>query len=234
MSITLRKDKTAVAFTAKANGKTLQLNIFDAIGEDFFGEGITSSNVKDALGDGQDDYSDIELNLNSPGGDLFEGVAIYNLLKSSGKPVNVNVLGLAASAASLIAMAGNSITMQLGTQMMIHEGLALTVGHADDMRKMAETLDSVTASAADIYVARTGLSKDKILSMLKEETWMNPEEAKANGFATAISDEKSEVKNSFNLSVFKNTPAELSDKDNTTEDYTISLRLKRIELEKRR
>ncbi|HEX3739436.1 MAG TPA: head maturation protease, ClpP-related [Terriglobales bacterium] len=231
----LRKDKPGTtAFSAKASGKTLQLNIFDAIGEDFFGEGITASSVKNALGDGQEDYSDIELNLNSPGGDLFEGVAIYNLLKSAGKPVNVNVLGLAASAASLIAMAGTSITMQLGTQMMIHEGLALAVGHADDMRKMADTLESVTASAADIYVARTGLSKDTILSMLKDETWMNPEQAKANGFATAISEKKSDIKSSFNLSVFKNTPAELTQQENAEEDYTIFLRLKRIEVEKRK
>ena len=172
--------------------------------------------VSDAIKSNAEGLNGIHLSLNSPGGDLFEGVAIYNLLKATGKPVTVNIIGLAASAASLVAMAGDTITMCRGTQMMIHEAFAMTAGFSDDMRKMADTLDNVTASAADLYVAKTGLSKDKVLALMKEETWMTPEQAKANGFATNISDAKA-VKNSFDLSVFKNTPTELKNAAKTKE-----------------
>src|SRR5579864_3298342 len=160
---------TPIQFKAQANDGALSLDIFDVIGADFFGDGITGAMVSDAL-KSEPTYGSITLNLNSPGGDLFEGVAIYNILKASGKQVCVNVIGLAASAASLIAMAGDTITMQLGTQMMIHEALAMTAGFADDMRKMADTLDSVTASAADIYVAKTGMNKDAVLKLMAAET----------------------------------------------------------------
>ena len=204
------------AFSAKASGDALSLDIMDVIGADFFGEGITASTVKDAIASAKE-YKSITLNLNSPGGDLFEGVAIYNTLKATGKPVNVNVVGLAASAASLVAMAGDTVTMQLGTQLMIHEAMAMTAGFAADMRKMADTLDQVSASAADIYVARTGLSKDKVLALMAAETWMNPEQAKADGFATAISEQKGKYNNSFDLSAFKNTPAELKNVTKTKE-----------------
>jgi len=243
-TLTLRLEKKAPAFSAKASGGNLCLDIMDVIGADFFGLGVTAQTVKDAIA-AASDYKTITVNLNSPGGDLFEGVAIYNTLKLTGKPVNVNVVGLAASAASLIAMCGDTITMQLGTQMMIHRAMAMTAGFADDMRKMADTLDSVTASAADIYVARTGMSKDKVLALMAEETWMNPEQAKADGFASAISEQKGKVTNSFNLSVFKNTPEELKNQAESEpeapvaepepdESWKLDLMLKRLEIEKRK
>ena len=125
-----------------------------------FGDGITAAAVSDALSQ-TENFASVTLNINSPGGSLFEGVAIYNTLKACGKPVNVNVVGIAASAASLIAMAGDTITMQLGTQLMIHRAMAMTAGFSDEMRKMADTLDSVSASAADIYVARLDCPKTK-------------------------------------------------------------------------
>lgn len=208
ITFTLRKEKTAPAFSAKSSGDSLSLDIMDVIGNDWFGNGVTGQAVSDAIKNAAS-YKSITLNINSPGGDLFEGVAIHNLLKATGKPVNVNVLGLAASAASLVAMAGDTCTMQLGSQMMIHRALAMAAGFSDDMRKMADTLDQVSDSAADLYVARTGLSKDKVLDMMKAETWMSADQAKANGFATAVSKDQAKVSNSFDLSMFRNVPAEL-------------------------
>jgi ATP-dependent protease ClpP protease subunit len=196
---------TPIAFKARAN-EVLCLDIYDCIGANLYGEGITASMVSEAIKSNPN--LDITLNINSPGGDLFEGVAIYNVLKSSGRTVKVNVVGLAASAASLIAMAGDTITMQLGTQLMIHEALTVAAGFASDMRKMADTLDSVTASAADIYVARTGLSKEAVLILMAAETWMSPEDAVKQGFATSVSESKG-ITNSFDLSMFKHTPVEL-------------------------
>jgi ATP-dependent Clp protease protease subunit len=237
---TLRNGKQGTtAFTAKANAGALELDIYDAIGADFFGDGITASSVSDAI-KAAGKFSSVAVNINSPGGSLFDGVAIYNVLKACGVPVNVNVVGMAASAASLIAMAGDTITMQLGTQLMIHRAMAMAAGFSDDMRKMAETLDSVSASAADIYVAKTGMSKDAVLALMEAETWMNPEEAVAQGFATSVSDQAKAVSNSFNLSLFKNTPEALKvvaevepPSADYTEDVLLPILKKRLEILKR-
>jgi len=206
-AFTLRKVKGTTAFTAKAKAGVLELEVYDCIGADIFGDGVTAAAVNDAI-KAAGDFTSLTLSINSPGGSLFEGVAIYTTLKACGRPVNVNIVGLAASAASLIAMAGDTVTMQLGTQLMIHRAMAMTAGFSDDMRKMADTLDSVSASAADIYVAKTGMDKDAVLKLMEAETWMCPEEALAQKFATAVSKDKQAVKNAFDLSAFKNTPVE--------------------------
>jgi ATP-dependent protease ClpP protease subunit len=153
-------------------------------------------------------YSDITVRINSPGGDAFEGVSIHNVLRSAGKPVNVVVDGLAASAASIVAMAGDTRVMNTGSVMMIHEAMALAMGNAADMTKMAETLTTVTGAIADIYVSRTGLPKDEVLAMQTMETWMSADEALAKGFATATGSAPA-VKNSYDLTKFRNAPVEL-------------------------
>jgi ATP-dependent protease ClpP protease subunit len=186
------------------------------------------------------DFSSIALRLNSPGGDLFEGVTIYNLIKSQGKPVNVIVDGLAASAASLIAMAGDTCTMSDGSCMMVHNAAGLAMGYAADLRKMADVLDTVTGSAADIYVARTGVDKTKVLALMAAETWMTPAEAVAAHFATAVSEDKA-ISNSFNLSVFEHTPAalkakpeEVKEPEQPNTEYLIDILRKKLELAKRK
>ena len=195
-------------FMAAKNDDTLVLSIYDFIGADFWsGGGITASTVQAAL-DG--DHKSVTVRVNSPGGDAFEGVAIYNLLKSCGKPVNVLVDGLAASAASIICMAGETITMNEGSMMMIHDAQGMAMGNGQDMRKLAETLDQVTGSIADIYVANTGTKKNKVLDMMHAETWMSAQEAKDNGFATAIT-KGEKVSNSFDLSRFRNVPKEFKE-----------------------
>jgi len=233
--------KTNRFFNAIKSDKTLTLSFYDTIGADLFGDGITATLVQDELGG---DYEDILLRVNSPGGDAFEGVAIYNLLRAQGKPVNVVVDGLAASAASIISMAGDSIVMNEGSVMMIHEAQALAVGNADAMAKMADTLKTVTGSIADIYVNRTTLSKDDVLKMMNEETWMDAEDAVAKGFATSVS-KSAAVTNSLDLTKFKNTPEKLvvdqTEGSRTTpvaeakpEFDEIAIRFKRLELEKRK
>jgi ATP-dependent Clp protease protease subunit len=193
-------------FNATTEGKTLTLAFYDAIGNaDMFGNGITPQMVAEAL---SDDYDDVTLRLNSPGGDAFAGVAIYNLLRASTKPINVIVDGMAASAASIIAMAGDTITMNQGSVMMIHEAQGVAFGDAATMIKMADTLKTVTGSIADIYATRTKNSKKDVLEMLAAETWMDSKECVSMNFATAVSKEKA-IKNSFDLSSFRNTPEEL-------------------------
>ena len=175
-------------------------------GKSLFGEGATPAMVADAL---KGDFKNVEVHLNSPGGDAFAGVSIYNLLKNSSKPVNVIVDGMAASAASIVAMAGDTITMATGSVMMIHEAMSMAFGNAGDMTKMADTLATVTSGIADIYVAKTGLPKEDILQMQNVETWLTADEAVAKGFATTVSKDKSAVKNEFKLDAFRNAPASL-------------------------
>ncbi len=212
---TLRKAKTT-SFRAAAADGDLCLEMYDVIGADFFGDGTTAQSVSDALANAGV-YNSITVRLNSPGGDLFEGVAIYNVLKAAKKPINVVVDGLAASAASLIAMAGDKVTMGTGAMMMVHEAIAMTAGYANDHRKMAGTLDTVTASAADLYVEKTGMKKADVLALMAAETWMSAQECVDKGFANAISDDEAAIGNAFDLSVFKNVPAKLKAEAKTKE-----------------
>ena len=203
----LRKDKTPIAFRAQTSNKELSLDIFDVIGESFFGEGITVDAVKGAMEEAGD-FSSVIVNVSSPGGDMFQGVSIRNLLSQCGKPVNINVVGMCASAASLIATSGK-VTMAPGTCYMLHEAQGMSMGDADTMRKMADTLETVTSSAADLYVEKTGKPKVDVLAHMKAETWLTPEEAVKNGYADSVGGKKAPVKNSFDLSLFRNAPAEL-------------------------
>lgn len=131
----------------------------------------------------------INLSINSPGGSVFDGLAIYNALKFSGKQINVMVLGIAASAASIVAMAGTKISMPSNTFMMIHNPMGVAMGGAEEMRGMAEILDKITASAVGIYTLRTGQSAEDITAMLNAETYLTAAEAKDKGFAEEVLDE---------------------------------------------
>jgi ATP-dependent Clp protease protease subunit len=197
-------------FNAAQAENVLTLEVYDVIGADFFGDGITASAVSDAIAQASQ-HDSVSLRINSPGGDAFEGVAIYNVLKNHGKPVNVYVDGLAASAASIIAMAGDTICMGTGSMMMIHPAQGMAMGDAKTVREFADTLDQVSASIADIYVERTKNSKKSVTDMMNAETWMSAKEAVKNGFATAVADNSKTVSNAFDLSAFqfKHVPEEL-------------------------
>lgn len=132
--------------------------------------------------------------LNSPGGDAFEGIAIYNVLREHEGKVTINVLGLAASAASVVAMAGDRIRMGTGAQMMIHSAWGVVGGNQADMREFAEFLDGVDESVAELYAARTGLKKAEVIEMMKKETWLTADAAIAKGFADSKFDDDKLVK----------------------------------------
>lgn len=159
------------------------LSIYDEIGfwgvqaKDFISElsGITAKVVN--------------VEINSPGGDVFAGLAIYNALKSSGKEIVVKVMGVAASAASLIAMAGDKIIMPKNTFMMVHNPWSFAMGNADELRDTADTLDKIGASLQATYVSRTGQSEDKIKELLSKDTWLTADESLELGFATEVVDD---------------------------------------------
>ena len=149
----------------------------------------------------------IDLHLNSPGGEIFDGVAIYHALKGHPATVNVYVDGLAASAASFIAQAGDNVYMLRNSTMMIHDGLALIYGNAEDMHKTAELLDKLSNNIADIYSQRAGETVDHWRALMKAEVWYNADEAVAAGLADSVAEVESDVKaeNFSLLKVFNHT-----------------------------
>lgn len=167
---------------AKAgNAKSAEIHIFDEIG--FWGVSAQSfgQDLK-ALGD----VEDLDVFINSPGGSVMDGLAIYNMLRQHPANVTVKVMGVAASAASFIAMAGDKIVMPENSFMMIHNPMSAVFGNAQEMREIADTLDKIAASLIGIYVARTGKSEADVKALLDAETWMTAAEAKDLGFIDEI------------------------------------------------
>lgn len=144
---------------------------------------------------------DISLEINSPGGDVFAGIAMYNGLRAladAGKTINVKIMGIAASAASLVAMAGDTIEMPSNTMMMVHNPWTFAMGDADEMRATADVLDGISNGLIATYAKRTGKAADEIKTLLDAETWLSAEEAVALGFATTVTD-KVEAKAQFDV-----------------------------------
>lgn len=129
------------------------------------------------------DVKAIDLRLNSPGGSVFDGTAIYNTLASHKARVDVTVDGVAASIASVIAMAGDSVTMGRGARMMIHNPSGLVLGNASDMREMANLLDMLAEDIAGFYAARAGGDTSHWLAAMAAETWYSAQEAVDAGLA---------------------------------------------------
>lgn len=152
---------------------------------EYFGmDAVSPSGVSQQLADGDDD--EIEVNIASNGGDLFAASEIYAMLKGDPRDVTVNVQGLAASSASIIAMAGDVVNIAPTAQMMIHQVWSNVQGNADDMRSSADSLDSADQSVVNAYAMKTGLDREAILAMMQQETWMDAQEAVDKGFADKI------------------------------------------------
>lgn len=163
------------------------ISIYDIIGVDWWtGEGVTAKRIAGALR--AIGKNPVTVSINSPGGDVFEGLAIYNLLREHPAAVTVRVMGLAASAASIIAMAGDKIEMGLGSFLMIHNSWGMVVGNQNDLRDAAETFAEFDGAMIDIYAARTGGDSKVIAQMMADETWLRAEAAIEAGFADATFD----------------------------------------------
>jgi ATP-dependent Clp protease protease subunit len=161
------------------------VSIFDVIGHDYWtGEGVTAKRVAAALrslGKGP-----VTVNINSPGGDMFEGLAIYNLLREHSGEVTVKVLGLAASAASIIAMAGDTVQIARAGFLMVHNCWVIAVGNRHDLREVATLLEPFDAVMGDIYAARTGLDAKAIGKLMDAESWIGGSQAVEDGFADEL------------------------------------------------
>lgn len=165
-----------------AGGGPAVVHIYDEIGGWW---GVTASDFVRDLN--AINASEIELHLNSPGGDVFDGIAIMNALRQHRAKVTVNVDALAASIASVIAMGGDRVVMAPGSQMMIHDGMCLCLGNAADMRKTADFLDQQSDNIASIYEGRAGGTAAEWRARMTAETWYTAEEAVAAGLADEVS-----------------------------------------------
>ncbi|MFA7278922.1 MAG: head maturation protease, ClpP-related [Sterolibacterium sp.] len=177
-------------FSVKAKvGKTAEVLIYDEIGAGFFGGGVAAADfIKEvkALNLGSED--ELLTRINSPGGNMFEGFAIHNFLRTIKAKVVVRIDGVAASAASLIAMAGDRIEMPANSMLFIHNPWMLVAGNASQMRKTADDLEQMGESAATSYLRKAGdkLSRKDLMEMLDAETWLSAEESVKYGLADVV------------------------------------------------
>ncbi|MGK2287269.1 head maturation protease, ClpP-related [Pedomonas sp. V897] len=170
---------------ATADDSETSITIYDVIGEDFWtGGGVTVNRIDAALR--KIGNRDVTVYINSPGGDVFEGIAIYNRLREHPAHVTVKIMGVAASAASLIAMAGDRIEIGAAAFLMIHNAWVMAIGNRHDMREVADYLEPFDAAMADVYAARSGGSRDEIVAMMDAETWLNGGQAIEKGLADAL------------------------------------------------
>uniref|UniRef100_UPI00301A6E6A head maturation protease, ClpP-related n=1 Tax=Leclercia adecarboxylata TaxID=83655 RepID=UPI00301A6E6A len=160
------------------------ISIFDVIGADYWGEGVTASRIAGALR--SLGGADVTVNINSPGGDMFEGLAIYNLLREYDGKVTVKVLGLAASAASVIAMAGDDVQIGRGAFLMIHNCWVYAMGNRHDLAQIAADMEPFDKAMSDIYQARSGLDAATVEKMMDGETYIGGSDAVAKGFADSL------------------------------------------------
>lgn len=188
-----------------------KVEIYDQIGPSWAGM-IDSKSVSQALNEAGA-LDEIDVHINSPGGSAFDGLAINNILKAHPAKVRVHIDGVAASAASLIAMAGDSITMPKNALMMIHEAATFAYGMKSDLTKAADMLDKTNAAAVATYADKTKKPSEEIAKLMADETWFTGDEAVAAGFADRTTAEVSLVAAgpvSDAFSMFRRAPQNLS------------------------
>ena len=193
--------------SCKADGDTTTINIFDQIGEDWYGEGVTAKGFIAKLSDIK--TGKIELFINSSGGSVFDGNAIYNAIVAHKATIHVTILGVAASIASVIAMAGDTISMPSNTYLMIHNPTSGFYGCADGMRAHADLLDSIKDGAVNTYAKQSGQPTLDIAEMMDNETWMTAADALEKGFIDDITDAIDVNIDATDLSMYKNLTNEI-------------------------
>jgi ATP-dependent Clp protease protease subunit len=190
-------------YEIRARASGTEVLIYDEIGA----YGVTAKGFLAELGELPDDAA-IDLRLNSPGGSVFDAVAIYNALKRHAGEITVWIDGIAASAASYIAMAGDTIFMPENAFLMIHDPSGLVMGTAEDMRSTAEALDKVKGCLIQGYAAKSGKPDDEIATLMAAETWLDATDALDLGFIDRIA-APVKLAASFDVARFRNAPPEV-------------------------
>lgn len=194
-----------------AGPKSAEILLYDEIGPGgFFSSGISAKQFAEDLKE-LGKIETLNVRVNSPGGDVFDGLAIYNTLKRHPANVIIDIDGMALSIASVIVMAGDEIRMAENAMMMIHDPWTVSAGTAEDFRAQADLMDTVKGNLVTTYQNRTQLEAEEIGALMSAETWMTANEAKKNRFIDSVTDEL-QMAARFDLSRFRNTPKALPKK----------------------
>ncbi len=184
--LAFKKDKFEIK--AKGNSKA-EIVLYGAIGASFWEDSITAKQFSEEMKKIDSSVKEISVRINSPGGDVFDGISIYNRLKQHPAKKTVYIDGLAASIASIIALAGDEIVMGDGALYMIHLPWSVAMGNRNDFENTINRLMDVEEQMVGIYAKKTGMDRSEIRSMLEKETWLNSSEAVEMGFATTVSED---------------------------------------------
>ena len=201
----------------------------DIVSEEWFTNDITAPGFKQQL-DELGNVSEIDVHINSSGGNVFEGHAIYNMLKMHKAKINIYIDALAASIASVIAMSGDTIFMHKNSFLMIHNSWIMTVGNAKELRDTADLLDKTDEASNQAYLDRAlNISEEELKELLDAETWLTASEALEKGFideilepneiAASISDER--------YKLFKSVPSSITKQDNNVTKHLEEQKLRR-------
>ena len=173
----------------KGGDKTVSLYLYGPVSEWMGEDGICAKDVINAVDAIPPGTEQVFLHINSPGGSIFEAKAICANIKRIRCQTVAIVDGLCASAAVSIALACSKVQMTKGSYLMIHQASSVVFGNKQDMRKMADTLETIEQSVVDCYVEKTGLSQGEVIAMMEETTWFEADAAKEKGFADEVIDE---------------------------------------------
>lgn len=197
------RNRHSLSLTHNYQAKSGEILLYDEIGY----WGVTAQQF---IADLQANDADaLTIRVNSPGGDVFDGFAIHNAIKADPRPITVVVDGLAASAASYIAIAGDEVRMAENAFMMIHNAWAMVIGNANDLLDMAETMQKFDNQLAGMYDRKAGGGRKKWRDLMDAESWFNADEAKELGLIDAVIGEEEPAAMAFDVSQFHNTPTEL-------------------------
>lgn len=186
-----------------------KLRLSGYVGDYYFEDGFTSADVVLALAQIDDD-ADLAVHINSGGGIASEGAAIHALLSARSGTTDVVVEGIAASAASLIAMAGETVTMSAGAVMMIHDPSGFTFGTSEDHSKTIEGLEALATAYSRVYAAKSGKTSAECREIMKDERWLSPAEAVAEGFADNTTEKNGGPVAAFDYRIFAHAPKDLA------------------------
>jgi ATP-dependent Clp protease, protease subunit len=191
-----------------AGSKAAEIYLYDEIGGGMWGGGISAKQFAEDLKSlGKIDT--LNVRVNSPGGDVFDGLAIYSTLKRHPANVVMDIDGMALSIASVIVMAGNQVNMAKNAMMMIHDPWTCSCGTADDFRKQADLMDQVKGNLVTTYADRTKMDEAEIADLMSAETWLTADDALSNGFVDGVTEDL-QLAARFDLSRFRNAPKALA------------------------
>ncbi|KXZ40015.1 ATP-dependent Clp protease, protease subunit [Alkalithermobacter thermoalcaliphilus JW-YL-7 = DSM 7308] len=192
--------------------------------ESWWGDEVIPKQFKDEL-DSLGEIDVLNIYINSPGGDVFAGQTIYSILKRHKSKKVVHVDGLAASIASIIAMAGDTVIMPQNAMMMIHNPWTVAMGNANDFRKLADDLDKIRESLIAAYQGKSNLDREKLIELMNAETWLTAEEALNYGLIDEV-EEKKEIAASIDKNftkMYKNIPRNLIKEEKTEQKQDLAI-----------